>query len=100
MPNPYATLTLTRCLRSLLTPTTTTTATTSNRIANTAALAFKARVALFEGTRAKFHNYGDAKKYLSLAVAACKAVMDSKQHDLYAGPYFNIFQYIFCWNII
>ena len=63
------------------------------RIANTAALAFKARVALFEGTRAKFHNYGDSKKYLSLAVAASKAVMDSKQHDLYAGPYFNIFQY-------
>ena len=63
------------------------------RIANTAALAFKARVALFEGTRAKFHNYGDAKKYLSLAVAASKAVMDSKQHDLYTGPYFNLFQY-------
>jgi hypothetical protein len=63
------------------------------RIANTAALAFKARVALFEGTRAKFHNYGDSKKYLGLAVAASKAVMDSKQHDLYAGPYFNVFQY-------
>ena len=63
------------------------------RIANTAALAFKARVALFEGTRAKFHNYGDSKKYLTMAVAASKAVMDSKQHDLYAGPYFNIFQY-------
>jgi hypothetical protein len=63
------------------------------RIANTAALAFKARVALFEGTRAKFHNYGDSKKYLNMAVTASKAVMDSKQHDLYAGPYFNLYQY-------
>ena len=63
------------------------------RIANTAALAFKARVALFEGTRAKFHNYGDSKKYLTIAVTASKAVMDSKQHDLYTGPYFNLFQY-------
>ena len=63
------------------------------RIANTAALAFKARVALFEGTRAKFHKYGDSKKYLTIAVAASKAVIDSKQHTLYSGAYFNIFQY-------
>ena len=63
------------------------------RIPNTAALAFKARVALFEGTRAKFHSYGDFKKYLNMAVTASKAVMDSKQHELYTGPYFNLFQY-------
>jgi hypothetical protein len=62
------------------------------RISNTAALAFKARVALFEGTRAKFHKYGDANAHLTLAVAAAKAVMDSKQHDLFAN-YFNLFQY-------
>ena len=63
------------------------------RIARTAALAFKGRVALFEGTRAKFHKYGDYKKHLTLAFAAAKAVMDSKEHDLYSGPYFNLFQY-------
>lgn len=62
------------------------------RISNTAALAFKARVALFEGTRSKFHKYGDPNAHLTLAVAAAKAVMDSKQHDLFAS-YFNIFQY-------
>lgn len=62
------------------------------RISNTGALAFKARVALFEGTRSKFHNYGDAKKHLTLAVAAAKAVIDSKQHSLFAN-YFNLFQY-------
>jgi starch-binding outer membrane protein, SusD/RagB family len=62
------------------------------RISTTAALAFKARVALFEGTRSKFHNYGDPTKHLTLAVAAAKAVIDSKQHALFAN-YFNIFQY-------
>ncbi len=62
------------------------------RISNTGALAFKARVALFEGTRSKFHNYGDSKTHLTLAVAAAKAVIDSKQHSLFAN-YFNLFQY-------
>lgn len=62
------------------------------RISNTGALSFKARVALFEGTRAKFHNYGDPAKHLNAALAAAKAVIDSKQHDLF-GNYFNLFQY-------
>jgi hypothetical protein len=61
------------------------------RISNTAALAFKARVALFEGTRAKFHNYGNPSEHLAAAVAAAKAVIDSKQHDLF-GNYFNLWQ--------
>ncbi|GAB3886550.1 RagB/SusD family nutrient uptake outer membrane protein [Spirosoma agri] len=62
------------------------------RISNTAALAFKARVALFEGTRSKYHNYGEPTKHLKLAVDAAKAVMDSKQHDLFTGSYFDLFQ--------
>jgi hypothetical protein len=62
------------------------------RISNTGALAFKARVALFEGTRSKFHNYGDSKTHLTAAAAAAKAVIDSKQHSLFAN-YFNLFQY-------
>lgn len=61
------------------------------RISNTAALAFKARAALFEGTRSKFHNYGEPNKHLTLAVNAAQAVVDSKQHDLF-GNYFNLFQ--------
>ncbi len=61
------------------------------RISNTAAMAFKARVALFEGTRSKFHNYGNPAEHLALAVAAAKAVIDSKQHDLF-GNYFNLWQ--------
>lgn len=61
------------------------------RISRTAALAFKSRVALFEGTRSKFHSYGDAKKHLNLAVAAAKAVIDSREHSLFAN-YYNMFQ--------
>ncbi|MCX6216751.1 RagB/SusD family nutrient uptake outer membrane protein [Spirosoma sp.] len=62
------------------------------RVSNTTALAFKARVALFEGTRAKFHAYGDPTKHLKAAADAAKAVIDSKQHNLYTGQYFDLFQ--------
>ncbi|QHV95062.1 RagB/SusD family nutrient uptake outer membrane protein [Spirosoma endbachense] len=62
------------------------------RISNTAALAFKARVALFEGTRSKYHNYGEPAKHLKAAADAAKAVIDSKQHDLFTGAYFDLFQ--------
>ena len=62
------------------------------RIANSTAFAMKGRIALFEGTRAKYHKDGDPTQHLAIAVAAAKAVMDGKQHDLYAS-YFNLFQY-------
>lgn len=62
------------------------------RISKTAALALLSRVALFEGTRAKFHQYGEANKHLIKAVTASKAIIDSKEHSLF-GDYFNLFQY-------
>lgn len=74
------------------------------RISKTAALSFKARVALFEGTREKFHKYGDAKKHLTIARDAAKEVMDSKQYALFSQAktgangqrtdeaYYNLFQ--------
>ncbi|WP_026993926.1 RagB/SusD family nutrient uptake outer membrane protein [Flectobacillus major] len=61
------------------------------RISKTAALAFKSRVALFEGTRAKFHQYGNYKAHLTLALTAAKAVIDSKEHGLF-NNYYNMFQ--------
>lgn len=61
------------------------------KISKTAAQAFKARVALFEGTRAKFHSYGDPNKHLNVAVEASKAVIDGRQHSLYSN-YFDLFQ--------
>jgi len=61
------------------------------RISKTAALAFKSRAALFEGTRSKFHGYGNFQSHLTLALAAAKAVIDSKEHSLF-GNYYNLFQ--------
>ncbi|WP_343564733.1 RagB/SusD family nutrient uptake outer membrane protein [Sphingobacterium sp.] len=69
------------------------------RISKTAALAFKSRVALFEGTREKFHKYGDANKHLLMAKEAAEAVMNSGMHALFSqaggvnnDAYFNLFQ--------
>lgn len=75
-------------------PTSTALGATTNygRISKTAALAFKARVALFEGTRAKFHAYGNPASHLNIAVQAAKTVMESGEHDLF-NNYFDLFQY-------
>jgi starch-binding outer membrane protein, SusD/RagB family len=61
------------------------------RVFSTAALALKARAALFEGTRAKFHNYGDPAKHLNAAIAAAQAVIIKNVHGLNPS-YFNLFQ--------
>lgn len=62
------------------------------RVSKSAALAFKARVALYEGTRQKFHNYGDFASNLSIAVNAAEAAMN-EGHELYsAKSYFYLFQ--------
>jgi hypothetical protein len=59
------------------------------RINKDAALAFKARVALFEGTWEKYHNGtpfgvqgGDANKFLRLAADAAKTLMDNYGYTL------------------
>ena len=48
-----------------------------------AALALKARAALFEGTWQKYHGMADAGKYLDLAIQAAQAIVDSKEYELY-----------------
>lgn len=74
------------------------------RITKTGALALKSRIALFEGTREKFHEYGDYRKHLTMAKEAAEAVMASNAHAVYSTPgtgtfgqgvndaYFNLFQ--------
>jgi hypothetical protein len=62
------------------------------RISSTAAMAFKSRVALFEGTFAKYHQKGDANKHLNIAVSAAKACIESGEHDLFHS-YFDLYQY-------
>lgn len=45
------------------------------RLTKSAALAFKARVGLYEGTRAKFHNDGDFQTHLNIAITAATATI-------------------------
>ncbi|WP_215223106.1 RagB/SusD family nutrient uptake outer membrane protein [Echinicola shivajiensis] len=62
------------------------------RISSTSALAFKSRVALFEGTRAKYHGYGNPQSHLTLAKEAAEACMNSDEHSLF-NSYFDLYQY-------
>lgn len=68
------------------------------RITSGAAAAFKARVALFEGTREKYFGYGDYAADLNVALDAAKKVMNNNWNTLYryaAKPdssYFYLFQ--------
>ncbi len=60
------------------------------RVTQSAALALKARVALFEGTHAKFHNTGvNWQQHLQLAIDASQKVMN-EGHVLFAN-YGNLF---------
>jgi hypothetical protein len=61
------------------------------RVTKSAALALKARVALHEGTRAKFHNDASSnwQYHLNIAVAAAQTVM-GEGHVLF-GNYGNLF---------
>lgn len=60
---------------------------TSSLVSRQVALAFKSRVALFEGTFRKYHPEagltGSADKFLTEAVDAAKKVMGSGQYSLY-----------------
>jgi hypothetical protein len=63
------------------------------RVSRSAALALKARVALYEGTRQKFHNYGDFSSNLSVAVDAASEAM-AEGHVLNTEmPYLDLFTY-------
>lgn len=61
------------------------------RVTRSSALALKARVALYVGTRAKFHNEGDWQPHLNIAVQAAQAVM-AQGHQLYRS-YHGLFQH-------
>ncbi len=62
------------------------------RVTSTAASSLKARIALFEGTRSKFHKYGNPEKHLKVAKEASLKVINSGEHSLYPN-YFDLFQY-------
>jgi SusD family. len=53
------------------------------RVTKGAALAFKSRVALFEGTWQKFHSGNDANDYLGKSIDAAKQVITSGEYELW-----------------
>lgn len=69
------------------------------RLTNGAALALKARVALYEGTRAKYHEYDGAQELLQKAKKAALSIIESGQYSLYTNEdngydnYNNLFLY-------
>ena len=72
------------------------TSTDWGRVMRTAALAFKARVALYEGTHMKYHNEGNGSGHLKIAYESASAVMTSQKHELYTTgtePYRTLFLY-------
>jgi len=70
------------------------------RIPSGAALALKARIGLFEGTRCKFFGTGNAQKHLNIAISSCETLINSGIYSLYyyqnkpgSNTYYNIFTY-------
>jgi hypothetical protein len=55
----------------------------SGRTTSGAALALKARAALYQGTWMKYHGAGDASTYLAAAVDAANQLIESGEYELY-----------------
>lgn len=55
----------------------------NGRITKGAALAFKSRIALFEGTWQKFHNGSDGNDFLGKAIDAAGKVITSEEYELW-----------------
>lgn len=65
------------------------------RITKGAALALAARVALYQGTWEKFRGAADAAQYLTTAVTASEAVINSGAYSLYTGSGAKSYRYAF-----
>ncbi|MGN6638716.1 MAG: RagB/SusD family nutrient uptake outer membrane protein [Mucilaginibacter sp.] len=65
------------------------------RVTQGAGLALKARVALYEGTWAKYHNDGDPTKYINAAVDAAQQVIASNEYALYTDQGAQSYKYLF-----
>jgi starch-binding outer membrane protein, SusD/RagB family len=68
---------------------------TTGRVTKGAALALKARVALFEGTWRKFHNEGNTNEMLDIAIAASNEVISSGKYALFTGKGDQSYRYLF-----
>lgn len=65
------------------------------RVTKGAALSLKARVALYQGTWAKYHNQGDPASYLNEAISAAEAVVGSGEYELYTEKGDASYKYLF-----
>lgn len=65
------------------------------RVTQGAALALKARAALYMGTWAKYHGEGDAALYLTKAIEAAEAVVASGEYALYTEKADSSYKHLF-----
>lgn len=65
------------------------------RVTQGAALALQARAALYQGTWAKYHDQGDAAKYISTAIDASEKVASSGEYALYTDKADSSYKHLF-----
>lgn len=67
----------------------------TGRVTQGAALALKARAALYMGTWAKYHGTGDAAKYLTEAIDAAERTIASNNYELYTAKADSSYKHLF-----
>jgi len=65
------------------------------RVTQGAALALKARAALYEGTWLKYHGGGDPAPYFAAAIAAAEQLVASGEYQLYTSQGLQSYKYLF-----
>jgi starch-binding outer membrane protein, SusD/RagB family len=70
-------------------------ATQYGRVTQGAALALKARAALYQGTWNKYHGDGTPDNYLDAAIEAAEEVISSNEYALYTGKGDQSYKYLF-----
>jgi hypothetical protein len=67
----------------------------TGRVTKGAAMALKARAALYMATWAKYHAEGDPANYFTEAISAAEALITSNEYELYTGMGANSYKYFF-----
>lgn len=67
----------------------------TGRVTKGAALALKARSALYMGTWAKYHNQANSANYLNEAIDASEQLITSGEYDLYTDKGIDSYKYLF-----
>jgi hypothetical protein len=67
----------------------------TGRVTKGAAVALKARAALYMATWAKYHGEGDPGNYFTEAISTAEAVITSNEYGLYTGMGADSYKYLF-----